>query len=29
MTHVGRILFKLELSDRVQAVIVAHREGLV
>ena len=27
-THVGRILTKLELRDRVQAVIWAHREGL-
>ncbi|GHD45359.1 DNA-binding response regulator [Mycetocola manganoxydans] len=27
-THVGRILQKLELRDRVQAVILAHQEGL-
>jgi DNA-binding NarL/FixJ family response regulator len=28
-THVGHILGKLELRDRVQAVIVAHEAGLV
>ncbi|MFV0429813.1 MAG: response regulator [Arachnia sp.] len=27
-THVGRILFKLELRDRIHAVILAHRLGL-
>jgi DNA-binding NarL/FixJ family response regulator len=27
-THVGRILTKLQLRDRVQAVIWAHRAGL-
>ncbi|MET0859506.1 MAG: response regulator transcription factor [Microbacterium sp.] len=27
-THVGRILQKLDLRDRVQAVILAHHEGL-
>jgi DNA-binding CsgD family transcriptional regulator len=28
-THVGRILAKLELRDRVHAVIVAHQAGFL
>ncbi|MFC4138058.1 MULTISPECIES: response regulator transcription factor [unclassified Microbacterium] len=28
-THVGRVLAKLEARDRIQAVIIAHRCGLV
>ena len=28
-THVGRVLTKLELRDRVQAVVVAYESGIV
>ena len=27
-THVGRVLMKLGVRDRVQAVVYAHRHGL-
>jgi DNA-binding NarL/FixJ family response regulator len=28
-THVARILAKLEVRDRVQAVVLAHQHGIV